>query len=165
MGTDEDVKRFDGLRERMASQVTDGGVGGLTWAVSIGDHVVSGAAGWLDPIEQTRPMTAAASVSDHVRTKLVSQPGSGISSSSINDKRYEEIGAALKPFDRVKKYGIGLVTFHPTEGYSSTGATFKIFNASRPSVADSTFMLCISSALVSENIFLTSSSAMRTVLF
>ncbi len=56
MGTNEEMKRFEGLQERMAFHVTDGGVGGLTWAVSIGDDVVSGAAGWLDPMDQTRPM-------------------------------------------------------------------------------------------------------------
>lgn len=53
---------------------------------------------------------------------------------SINDKRIEVLSDALAPFDRVKKYGIGLVTFHPTEGYSSTGATFKIFNASSKTI-------------------------------
>lgn len=56
MGSQQDMTHFDGLHERMASHVNDGGVGGLTWAVSIGDQVVSGASGWLDPMRQQRPM-------------------------------------------------------------------------------------------------------------
>jgi CubicO group peptidase (beta-lactamase class C family) len=47
--------RFDIVREQMAAHVDDG-VGGLVWAVSIGDEMASGAAGWLDPDRRERPM-------------------------------------------------------------------------------------------------------------
>ncbi|MEO6987391.1 MAG: serine hydrolase domain-containing protein [Aquihabitans sp.] len=56
MAKHEGMKRLEGLQERMASHVTDGGVGGLTWAVSLGDDVLSGSAGWLDPNRHLRPM-------------------------------------------------------------------------------------------------------------
>jgi CubicO group peptidase (beta-lactamase class C family) len=57
MATIRDVHAFEPLRDRMAALVRDDGVGGLAWAVSVGDDVVvDGAAGWLDPERRERPM-------------------------------------------------------------------------------------------------------------
>lgn len=51
---------FAAVDERVVSWVRDGGVGGLAWAIAIGDDVTTGAAGWLDPDERQRPMRADA---------------------------------------------------------------------------------------------------------
>lgn len=47
---------FGGVHEMLATHVSDRGVGGLAWAVSFGDRVESGAAGWLDPDRRERPV-------------------------------------------------------------------------------------------------------------
>lgn len=41
---------------------------------------------------------------------------------------------AMQPFYDVEKYGIGFIKYNATEGYSSTGAYFKIFNASKKTI-------------------------------
>ncbi len=42
--------------EAMTDDVVDEGVGGLSWAVSVGDDMQAGSAGWLDPATRTQPM-------------------------------------------------------------------------------------------------------------
>ncbi|MGF1598612.1 MAG: serine hydrolase domain-containing protein [Acidimicrobiales bacterium] len=49
---------FDHLEDLMATHVDAGGVGGIAWAIGLGDRVVSGSAGWLDPDRRQRPMPA-----------------------------------------------------------------------------------------------------------
>ena len=41
---------------------------------------------------------------------------------------------ALQPFFDTEKYGLGFVKYNATSGYSSTGATFKIFNPSKKTI-------------------------------
>ncbi len=45
-----------------------------------------------------------------------------------------ELKDALEPFFKVKKYGIGIIRYYPTEHYSSTGASFSIFNPSKKTI-------------------------------
>lgn len=47
---------------------------------------------------------------------------------------HAEMGDALQPFLATEKYGIGFVNFHATEGYSSTGAYFKIYNSGKKTI-------------------------------
>jgi len=54
------------------------------------------------------------------------------SQDSIEIKR--ELKEAVKPFDEVGKYGLGFIRYYPTGEYSSTGATFKIFNPSSKTI-------------------------------
>ncbi|WP_294285467.1 hypothetical protein [uncultured Chryseobacterium sp.] len=44
------------------------------------------------------------------------------------------IEEALNPFTEVKKYGLGIINYNATEGYSATGADFKIFNPSKKTI-------------------------------
>lgn len=41
---------------------------------------------------------------------------------------------AMQPFFAVEKYGIGFIKYNATEGYSSTGAHFEIFNPSKKTI-------------------------------
>lgn len=54
------------------------------------------------------------------------------------EKKEEELSAekseALKPFFETEKYGLGFVKYNATSGYSSTGASFKIFNPSKKTI-------------------------------
>lgn len=41
---------------------------------------------------------------------------------------------ALQPFINTEKYGLGFIKYNATEGYSSTGANFEIFNPSKKTI-------------------------------
>lgn len=93
MPTPHDLTRFDGLHERMASHVHDGGVGGLTWAVSVGDHVVSGASGWLDPMAQQRAMP----VDGIFRIASVSKPIVAVAALQLVEEGLVDLDAPIDP--------------------------------------------------------------------
>ena len=42
---------------------------------------------------------------------------------------------ALQPFIDTEKYGLGFIKYNATEGYSSTGAYFEIFNPSKKTIS------------------------------
>lgn len=46
----------------------------------------------------------------------------------------DEMREAFKPFIAIEKYGLGIIKYNATNGYSSTGATFKIFNPSKKTI-------------------------------
>ncbi|WP_244939817.1 energy transducer TonB [Kaistella daneshvariae] len=54
------------------------------------------------------------------------------------EQKEEELSAekreALEPFFETEKYGLGFVKYNATSGYSSTGASFKIFNPSKKTI-------------------------------
>lgn len=54
------------------------------------------------------------------------------------EKKEEDLSAekreALKAFFDTEKYGLGFVKYNATSGYSSTGASFKIFNPSKKTI-------------------------------
>lgn len=54
------------------------------------------------------------------------------------EKKEEELSSekreALQPFFETEKYGLGFVKYNATSGYSSTGASFKIFNPSKKTI-------------------------------
>jgi len=45
-----------------------------------------------------------------------------------------ELKEVFKPFANVEKYGLGILKYNATSGYSTTGATFKIYNPSRKTI-------------------------------
>lgn len=54
------------------------------------------------------------------------------------EKKEEELSAekreALEPFVKTEKYGLGFIKYNATFGYSSTGASFRIFNPSKKTI-------------------------------
>ena len=55
----------------------------------------------------------------------------------VEEKELEmssERSEAMQPFFEVEKYGIGFIKYNATEGYSSTGAHFEIFNPSKKTI-------------------------------
>ena len=46
----------------------------------------------------------------------------------------EELKEALLPFIEIEKYGLGFIKFNATDDYSSTGASFSIFNPSKKTI-------------------------------
>lgn len=54
------------------------------------------------------------------------------------EQKAEELSAdkraALQPFFETEKHGIGFIKYNATSGYSSTGASFKIFNPSKKTI-------------------------------
>lgn len=59
-----------------------------------------------------------------------SAPPTSNDSTTIN----EELHYALRPFIETEKYGLGIIRYYPTSEYSSTGATFKIYNPSKKTI-------------------------------
>ncbi|WP_185117049.1 energy transducer TonB [Chryseobacterium sp. T16E-39] len=57
-------------------------------------------------------------------------PYTDIEATSIDNEVHE----AIQPFIDVKKYGLGIIEYYATAGYSSTGATFKIINPSKKTI-------------------------------
>jgi hypothetical protein len=49
-------------------------------------------------------------------------------------KDNEDLKEALLPFIEIEKYGLGFIKFNATEDYSSTGASFSIFNPSKKTI-------------------------------
>lgn len=93
MATAEDMTLFEGLQERMASHVTDGGVGGLSWAVSLGDQLVTGSSGWLDPVRHQRPMP----VDGIFRIASVSKPIVAVAALQLVEEGLVDLDAPIDP--------------------------------------------------------------------
>ncbi|WP_343680051.1 hypothetical protein [Chryseobacterium arthrosphaerae] len=51
-----------------------------------------------------------------------------------NDHKNEDIKDAMIPFIKSEKYGIGIISYKATDDYSSTGATFTIYNSSQKTI-------------------------------